>query len=456
MLNLRQVVLPLVFAILLGLVLFALTSVVLRSTVKGSLVAALGLVLFWNYSLFFQVLRYLHPFRERYILMFIIMVFTALALLVILTNKKGRLEAISTVVLVVVLFLVLLNLVTIVPGEIKKSAANTENEESQSGEVAIPEAVQRPDLYLLIFDEYARLDTIKREWGYDNSAFGAYLAREGFFLAEESRVSAPSTAKTMPELLNMEYLDKGKSEAELISLYYNNRLFSYFDELGYDIYCLDGYDHPLKSTYPSYVQMITYRDVQRSEQSILTDSFVALLYARSILKPFERFLGLGEPGLYYFEGNLGFFDYIKNIFPVAESPKFVFAHLWFPHLPYVFDREGNMTNNSVHYFEYQDYEAEALKAMYLEQYIYATTVIKEMIESIKSKNENEAIIIIQSDHGPRQSSAGNSNPEDGYKVINAIYFPGGDYSLLTDDITPVNTMRVVMNQFFGKELEMLE
>ena len=74
--------------------------------------------------------------------------------------------------------------------------------------------------------------------------------------------------------------------------------------------------------------------------------------------------------------------------------------------------------------------------------------IKNIINNT-SKNNNEAIIIIQSDHGPRPNSAGNKNDENAFKVMNAIYFPDMNYGMLYDSISPVDTIRLMLNYYFG-------
>lgn len=41
-------------------------------------------------------------------------------------------------------------------------------------------------------------------------------------------------------------------------------------------------------------------------------------------------------------------------------------------------------------------------------------------------------------------------------IFNAYYYPSQDYSRLYPEITPVNTFRVILNQFLGASYEVLE
>lgn len=455
MLNIRQTVIPLVIATSIALLSFILFSLFTRSPLKGSLVAVVFLILFWNYDLFYQGLFFLFNLRKS-ITLVIMLCFFGLIFYLIQRTNKDKLEIINTAFLVIASFLIVINLFTIIPGEINKQAAASESTEYQSGREELSALTGKPDLYLIIFDEYTRIDTMADVWGYDNSDLADHFNQVGFFLAEESTVKHGGTLHSLAELLNLEHLSEGKSDAQLVALYNNNLLFSYFNDRGYEIYFLDGLDHPLRGNLPDYINLITYEDIRETRYTILTDSFFSLLLSRSILGPFEHTFGFNQPGLFYYQGNLGFFDYLRHELPVRETPKFVFAHINSPHLPYVFDREGNLTNNQVHFFQYQELKPEQLKEMYLEQYIFITEVIKDLSVSIRENSMNDVIIIFQSDHGPRPTSSGNESWDDAYKVLNAIYFPDRDYSKLNEQITPVNTMRVVLNRYFDEEYEMLE
>jgi hypothetical protein len=44
---------------------------------------------------------------------------------------------------------------------------------------------------------------------------------------------------------------------------------------------------------------------------------------------------------------------------------------------------------------------------------------------------------------------------DRFSILNAYYLGGRESSLLYPSISPVNTFRVVLNEFFGMDLELL-
>ncbi len=127
-----------------------------------------------------------------------------------------------------------------------------------------------------------------------------------------------------------------------------------------------------------------------------------------------------------------------------------------PHLPFVFDRYGNFNENPTNHWEYRSLSAETLRELYLEQYIFITDQILDIVSTILKTSDREPVIAMFSDHGPRLESAGVAEKEHHHRVLNAVYFPGGDYSALYDSIAPVNTMRVLFNTFYGTSYDMLD
>ena len=98
-----------------------------------------------------------------------------------------------------------------------------------------------------------------------------------------------------------------------------------------------------------------------------------------------------------------------------------------------------------------------VNAAYLEQYIYITNEIKNIVSSqLQKKSAISPVIVIQCDHGPRPHEVFLKDKTNSFEVFNAVYFPDGDYRNLNDSIAPVNTMRVILNKFFGEAYNMLE
>ncbi len=118
--------------------------------------------------------------------------------------------------------------------------------------------------------------------------------------------------------------------------------------------------------------------------------------------------------------------------------KFIYAHFYSTHEPFVFDQDGNYTPAAVHYSEQGCAPAVA----------YTSQRILSLVGELIQKSAVRPVIIIQADHGMHTGLSHN-------KILNAYYFPDQDYSRLYSTITPVNTFRVVLDQFFQRSYPLL-
>ncbi|GAH75196.1 unnamed protein product, partial [marine sediment metagenome] len=97
---------------------------------------------------------------------------------------------------------------------------------------------------------------------------------------------------------------------------------------------------------------------------------------------------------------------------------------------------------------------------YRNQVIYLNKLLQDTIDGILTKSGGRSIIIIQSDHGPGSlldwENLNNSSFGERMPILNAYYFPDQDYSKLYPDITPVNSFRIILDQYFGTQLGFIE
>ena len=88
--------------------------------------------------------------------------------------------------------------------------------------------------------------------------------------------------------------------------------------------------------------------------------------------------------------------------------------------------------------------------------------METLIDALLSKSERTSIIILQSDEGPYLYEAEDTkslNPAAVRKrtgILNAYYLPGVKSKQLSPTITPVNSFRVVFNEYFGTKYKLLE
>ena len=130
---------------------------------------------------------------------------------------------------------------------------------------------------------------------------------------------------------------------------------------------------------------------------------------------------------------------------IAENKNltFTFAHILIPHPPLVFDSDGSILTDPGYYNGdkasalNEEYEVDGYKR----QVQFVSQQIENIVKQILTESETEPIIIIQGDHG--------KEGENRSKILNLYYFPNQAYTALYPAITPVNSFRVVLDEFFG-------
>ena len=151
---------------------------------------------------------------------------------------------------------------------------------------------------------------------------------------------------------------------------------------------------------------------------------------------------------------MGIFDELKNI-PQIAGPKFVFAHIVSPHGPYIFGPNGENAPDTTELVLSPEEE----RKRYLDQLIFINKKLEDSVVEILSKSKIPPIIVIQSDHGVWISADGvNEDEMHGIRLKNfsALYLPGKDKNIVPRDMSAVNTFRLIFNQYFGLDLEMLD
>ncbi len=131
------------------------------------------------------------------------------------------------------------------------------------------------------------------------------------------------------------------------------------------------------------------------------------------------------------------------------GPKFVYSHLLIPHFPYIFKPDGELqTDPGFFLTDVQPLNNHYQAKGYTDQIQFLNNRIPDIIKSIITNSEQTPIIIIQADHG---LDMGNR-----FAILNAYYFPNQiGYQDLYPTISPVNSFRVVLNNFFGKDYPLL-
>jgi hypothetical protein len=324
-----------------------------------------------------------------------------------------------------------------------------------------PNHLNRPDIYYIILDGYARNDILQELYNYHNSLFINSLKDKGFFIATKSQSNYGQTALSLASSLNMEYLSGFpktlSNRSQLIGMIRNNKIFEIFEYLGYKIVTFStGYaltDIQNSNYYYSIHQIGRNNNL---EALLIINSIGDLLIEQGWINlPISRYRTEQDRINYIFTT-------LSNEVPLISSPKMVFAHIIAPHPPFIFDLDGIITPDE--YYFLQDGNTfkgsrEEYILKYIDQLRYINNGILKAIDGIQANSPTPPIIILQADHGPGayldQNSIKNTCLKERFSILNAYYFPKGESNHLQEDITPVNTFPIVLNTYFGTNINLL-
>ena len=151
------------------------------------------------------------------------------------------------------------------------------------------------------------------------------------------------------------------------------------------------------------------------------------------------------------------FSELEEVHHNYDKPIFVFSHMMLPHSPYVFGANGEELSPESLELGWQGLEND--KEGYLNQLKFTNKKIQHFITKVIDESEIPPIIIIQGDHGLKSEMEDLNNPTDKelkerFSILNAYYIPTKNESL-EQNITPVNSFRIIINELFNEQLEML-
>ncbi len=325
-----------------------------------------------------------------------------------------------------------------------------------ASEVAAPAPGEKPDIYYIILDGYGRADMLESIYGYDNSAFIQALQDLGFVVPGSSRANYPRTVLSLGSSLNMQYLETTASVMgdspvwwPLEEALYHSQVRAFLEDKGYrTIFLASGFDFTdirdgdeYVKPFPIMLNNFEGGYVRFTSLSILGDlnhlvSYPSYATQRQTIQ--ASFAALPQVAL-------------------EAGPKFVFAHITAPHPPFVFDEAGNPVNPNYPYTLADKMrlimDVPTYKQSYIAEVRYLNSQVIKTVDAILANSSTPPVIIIQGDHGPGlyldNQSAANTCLYERFSILNAYYLPGKQSVPIPDSITPVNTFRLVFNEYFS-------
>lgn len=327
-------------------------------------------------------------------------------------------------------------------------------------------AGERPDIYYIVTDGYGRADVLLDEYGFDNSEFLDYLRQKGFYVAAQSRSNYPQTLLSIASSLNFAYLDEvlGNKLGDLQDrrfvreLLRDSRTVRMLKKAGYSTVAFAS---------EFYEAEIADPDLE------VTQWWFPNLFETGLVNmtPLPWLMGKANSPLLYDLHRMRILYSFERLaeMPKIPGPKFVYAHIFVGHPPFVFGPNGEeitpdrpynwdegeayVTNPGASLAEYHD--------RYRGQVTFLNSRLKAAVERILADSERPPVIIVHGDHGPgsglNMTELGKTDVRERYSIFNAYYLPGdAPPQQLYESITPVNTFRVVLNRYLGTKYPLLK
>lgn len=472
----QEILRPLGASILLGLLLFGLSWLLLRDRAKASVLSFLLLALVFSFVQLRSFLLRIVPAltttdlyqTHESIATLVVSIVIAAVACILLRRTKRSLSAFAAYLTLLAAVLIALPAASI--GRYAVFSAGVQKEvrrwdakmaaESRSARTSAPDPA--PDIYYIILDMYASPDVQKDVFGYDDGEFVRYLTGKGFYVAEDSHCNYPYTLWSLASSLNFQYLgelsrhpNSNALNRVLHSMIRDNRAVRLLKKAGYEFVLLNScWEVSTGNDRADLVLPQGGIQIGEMERVLLEKSVFDIWWKGSVpyLNPYVKRC----------------FDCMETM-PQVKGPKFVFAHFVCPHPPWLFDPQGNQPADPS-----APQRPPGWRRNYTDQVRYVNKRVKAFVDRLLSDSKTPPIIIIQGDHGAYSpefharhwENLTDRAIEDGFRsrvsILNAYYFPaiqpspGKQPSALYASISPVNTFRVLLNQYFGYHFKLLD
>jgi hypothetical protein len=311
----------------------------------------------------------------------------------------------------------------------------------------------RPDIYLVILDEYAHSSELADRFGFDNRMFEDSLRLLGFTVPKLVRSNYVHTLLSLPSLLNFSHLTRltaevGPNETDPTVPNYmveNNRTVAFLKARGYKFLF-----------FPSQWWISTEHNRQADWEF---EAWRGFNLGRALTRSDMRRVFVGRTPLSFLRSDFAHdADHVKRTLtalgkvPEVDGPTFAFAHVLSPHYPYVFDsRCRSLPTRPMGGWDQRRRDA------YIEQVQCINHLVLDFVTTVLQRSSTSPIILLVGDHGTnslRYSSAKSAEAvapaqaRERFGVFGAFRLPGGGGRLFADSITLVNVMPRVLNHYF--------
>jgi hypothetical protein len=442
---------------LFAVVMYALCYVIFRNAIKAGLMAAALLAFLFFVCAIYDFFKLKTGIRFLYKYTFLLPFFGCLLLAVFIVLKRSKKPLLRWTLFLNTLFLIFIafDAVSLAWKMISPATTKMSNYKfARTQPYKIPDTCKKPDIYLLLFDEYSSSDILKERYHFHND-IDSFLTANKFRVLTKSKGNYNYTPFSMSAMLNMKYIDemdltKGVNRIDYLTcfgLIRDNEVIKLLGTNGYEIINESIFDlagspsHIHQTLLPLKTRMITegtllarlYRDFE----------WIFINY-KLLPKALHK-----DHSFYARTTNTNSLRAVNEISGIKhDKPVFVYGHFEVPHRPVYFNRYGQQNPDTM----VGRMENEAKPEYYLENVLYANLEIRKLVRSIMKNTDSSAVIIVASDHGYRYGPI----PDHYFRCLNAVYLPNQDYSRFYDSMSNVNEFRVLFNSLFSQRFPLLK
>ena len=312
----------------------------------------------------------------------------------------------------------------------------------------------KPDIYIILLDEYAGDEELKNQFHYNNQQFFDSLAYRGFRTIQDSHSNYNYTPYSTASTLNMEYLDSTQAgnlretgnryaetkinNSEFISFLIANG-YKFFN---YSIFKVHGQAAPTAGSFvPANTKLITANTFfSRFEKDVLLN-IAEKLRMRKYISELLNSANADNKKLIGLTMNIAG----ENV----KQPKLVYTHLLMPHHPYYYDEKGNF-----HEFESVNQLNLADKGAYLSYLKYTNKVVLRLIDHVLTASKSSPLVVLLSDHGFRHIPV--EKKDKVFSNLVSFRVPQDGNKRYPDTLCNVNLFRVLLNNEFNQRLPLLK
>lgn len=318
-----------------------------------------------------------------------------------------------------------------------------------------------PDIFYIVLDAYAGPEVLREIYRWNNEPFLAGLEARGFRVFRKSRSAYLHTPLSIASVLNLTNIHEriqfdatSKTLLPVVEHVWESDTIKTLRELGYSLTAVEsGYSTMGRLPSPIIAKYVTLPfSLPEFQSALLASTPMPSLFSKPPIEELHR-------------------RRISNTLATlmkdepSSQPKFVYAHLLSPHPPFVFDADGGPRESTTAFTMLDGpvlfrtgLTRREYKQGYRSQVQFISTHIEEIVDRLLSTRP-PPVIILQGDHGPKMQTnfvqLERNNHKESFSTLFAIHLPGADLLELDDDLSIVNTFRLIFNELLGAELSLL-